>query len=29
LDWGAPFELKAKFCKELNGGIDVFNHDAS
>src|SRR5262249_51337599 len=28
LDWGAPLELKAKFGKKLNGGINVFNHDA-
>jgi hypothetical protein len=27
-DWGAPLELEAKFGEELNGGIDVFYHDA-
>src|SRR5437667_10165990 len=27
-DWGAPLELEAKFGEELNGGVDVFNHDA-
>src|SRR5687768_15069942 len=27
-DWGAPLELEAEFGKELNGGVDVFYHDA-
>src|SRR5437867_9454049 len=27
-DWGAPLELEAKFGEELNGGVDVFYHDA-
>src|SRR5688500_9938033 len=27
-DWGAPLELEAKFAEELNGGVDVFYHDA-
>src|SRR5204862_5021560 len=27
-DWSAPLELKAEFGKKLDGGIDVFNHDA-
>src|SRR5260221_4281982 len=27
-DWGAPLELEAKFGEELNGGVDVFHHDA-
>jgi hypothetical protein len=27
-DWGAPLELEPKFGEELNGGIDVFYHDA-
>src|SRR5262245_32520778 len=27
-DWGAPLELEAKFGEELDGGIDVFHHDA-
>src|SRR5262245_33954258 len=27
-DWGAPLELEAKFREELDGGIDVFYHDA-
>src|ERR1700694_6128286 len=26
--WGAPLELEAKFGEELNGGVDVFYHDA-
>src|SRR5262245_27488992 len=26
--WGAPLELEAKFGEELNGGINVFHHDA-
>jgi hypothetical protein len=25
---GAPLELEAKFGEELNGGVDVFYHDA-
>src|SRR5687768_15789910 len=27
-DWGAPLELEAEFGEELNGGVDVFYHDA-
>src|SRR5688572_8789150 len=27
-DRGAPLELEAKFGEELNGGVDVFYHDA-
>src|SRR5262245_39661590 len=27
-DSGAPLELEAKFGEELNGGVDVFYHDA-
>src|SRR5262249_37408027 len=27
-DWGAPLEVEAKLGEELNGGIDVFYHDA-
>src|SRR5687767_1555271 len=27
-DWDAPLELEAKFGEELNGGVDVFDHDA-
>src|SRR5882672_5576628 len=27
-DWGAPLEREAKFAEELNGGVDVFYHDA-
>ena len=27
-DWGAPLELETKFGEELNGGINVFHHDA-
>src|SRR5215207_4079671 len=27
-DWAAPLELEAKFGEELNGGVDVFYHDA-
>src|SRR6185295_5030988 len=27
-DWGAPLELEAKSGEELNGGVDVFYHDA-
>src|SRR5574341_959574 len=27
-DWGAPLELETKFGEELNGGVDVFYHDA-
>ena len=27
-DWGAPLEVEAKLGEELNGGIDVFDHDA-
>src|SRR5947208_10473817 len=27
-DWGAPLELEPKFGEELNGGVDVFYHDA-
>src|SRR6184192_2659530 len=27
-DWGATLELEAKFGEELNGGVDVFYHDA-
>src|SRR5215510_9978062 len=27
-DWGATLELETKFGEELNGGIDVFHHDA-
>src|SRR2546425_6572951 len=27
-DWGATLDLEAKFGEELNGGIDVFYHDA-
>src|SRR5262245_37648493 len=27
-DWGTPLELETKFCEELNGGINVFHHDA-
>src|SRR5882672_9748573 len=27
-DWGAPLEREAKFGEELNGGLDVFYHDA-
>jgi hypothetical protein len=27
-DWGAPLELKTKFGEELDGGINVFHHDA-
>src|SRR5438105_3223697 len=27
-DWGAPFELEAKFGEEVNGGVEVFYHDA-
>src|SRR6185503_2515733 len=27
-DWGAPLELETKLGEELNGGIDVFHHDA-
>src|ERR671911_672520 len=27
-DWSAPLELEAEFGEELNGGIDVFYHDA-
>src|SRR5690606_26584173 len=26
-DRGAPLEVEAKLCEELNGGIDVFYHD--
>jgi hypothetical protein len=25
---GTPFEIETKFGEELNGGIDVFHHDA-
>ncbi|MNC90285.1 hypothetical protein D3C83_63670 [compost metagenome] len=28
-DWGAPLELEAKFGEELDGGVDVFYHDAA
>jgi hypothetical protein len=28
LDRGAPFELEAQLGEELDGGIDVFYHDA-
>src|SRR5574341_1165418 len=27
-NWGTPLELETKFGEELNGGIDVFHHDA-
>ena len=27
-DWGAPLEFEAKFGEELDGGINVFDHDA-
>src|SRR5512145_3407509 len=27
-DWGAPLELETEFGEELNGGINVFHHDA-
>src|SRR6266581_6707853 len=27
-DWGTPLELETKFGEELNGGVDVFYHDA-
>src|SRR6266511_2692603 len=27
-DWGPPLELETKFGEELNGGINVFHHDA-
>src|SRR5205809_1764004 len=27
-DWCAPLQLEAKFGEELNGGVDVFYHDA-
>jgi hypothetical protein len=27
-DWGAPLEFEAKFGEELDGRIDVFDHDA-
>src|SRR5687767_7007808 len=27
-DWGASLELEAKFGEELNGGVNVFYHDA-
>src|SRR5438093_8118722 len=27
-DWCAPLELEAKFGEELNGGVDVFYHNA-
>src|SRR6187401_3463799 len=27
-DWGAPLELETKFGEELNGGINVFHHNA-
>src|SRR5438093_10864880 len=27
-DWGAPLEFEATFGEELNGGADVFYHDA-
>jgi hypothetical protein len=27
-DRGAPFELETKLGEELDGGIDVFHHDA-
>src|SRR5262245_40147286 len=28
LDWSAPLELETKLGEELNGGINVFHHDA-
>ncbi|MDR4479683.1 MAG: hypothetical protein R3B37_08075 [Nitrospira sp.] len=28
ISWGAPLEFEAKFGDELNGGINVFYHDA-
>src|SRR5574341_2286954 len=27
-NWGTPLEIETKFGEELNGGIDVFHHDA-
>src|SRR5688572_29828100 len=27
-DWGAPLELEAELGEELDGGIEVFHHDA-